>query len=826
MSNFNEVTPLYYWVQKVLPLVYDDSLSFYELLNKVVKKLNELVANNAKLPDFIRDLIEQYITSGAIEAVISNILANYMLNVKFPPSGLTPASGDGTKDDTEAIQGCIDYAFSHGGMAVYFPSGSYLTQSLTLKNKATLFGQDRYTTRLVMKGGAVNPMFSGNVGELTLSGLGFDGNMDIQVNNVNLFTITVNSAIINNCLLTDGYCLLDVTVNNDLQIDNTIFNHSVDKSFIVNGGGYVQASNLIFNTVSTLIGENFIVLNTSKSILSNIKCNGTCPNALLIGGNDNTITFTDKQSVTPFIDNGINNTVYVNGKTVQLKLTDNYNETILGNKTVNTNNYTVNTQNDIAVEGNSLNIAGDSIVSTFGSDIETISGLKKINSDSYEENITTSKTVSATTLNEDISETKTITAKNLKLNVEQPITYRTPSTYNEYFKKIDLKDSDGVTYPVLVGDENTGNIPSKIDLEAIEVKIDKLNSTVGPTINNYDEFLSLTERKTQGGWLYNTSVGQGEVMGASTPYIGVKSFFDSNGGFNEFDNRHINEFARIGAWKWNNHDKTRSVNTYGHIYIVNPASALPTTITVTIEHNGAVEFLNGSIKKLFSRYMKSNQLVYSPLIKGGDPVESGDIPFDGSYTVNDNKATITFNPANLINRCIHFWFDNYDDNYDSFVSRVTMSCNVPNLIGFNLGSDEVSENGEHYEQCGTASVIVGNCPRSLTLYNDFFNAITRYGDYHNISVKHGYNHMYYEGSSFIINKELLIGSVSTVYICSINNADFATYTLLTTTGGIFAKRVNGNFEDGFTFTSTDNTLNTISGTGYLCFDCQFVMESL
>lgn len=35
-------TRLRFWVQMVLPAVYDDSLSYMELLNKVVKKLNEL----------------------------------------------------------------------------------------------------------------------------------------------------------------------------------------------------------------------------------------------------------------------------------------------------------------------------------------------------------------------------------------------------------------------------------------------------------------------------------------------------------------------------------------------------------------------------------------------------------------------------------------------------------------------------------------------------------------------------------------------------------------------------------------------------------------
>lgn len=43
MKLFSKVLPLRFWSQKVLPLVYDDSLSYYEVLNKVVFKLNELI---------------------------------------------------------------------------------------------------------------------------------------------------------------------------------------------------------------------------------------------------------------------------------------------------------------------------------------------------------------------------------------------------------------------------------------------------------------------------------------------------------------------------------------------------------------------------------------------------------------------------------------------------------------------------------------------------------------------------------------------------------------------------------------------------------------
>ena len=84
MKNFTEVKPLCYWVQHILPLVYDDSLSYMELLGRVTKRLNELIENNNKLPDYIIELIKEYISSGEIEKVLAEVLANYMLNVKFP----------------------------------------------------------------------------------------------------------------------------------------------------------------------------------------------------------------------------------------------------------------------------------------------------------------------------------------------------------------------------------------------------------------------------------------------------------------------------------------------------------------------------------------------------------------------------------------------------------------------------------------------------------------------------------------------------------------------------------------------------------------------
>lgn len=46
MSVYNNPKPFRYWCQKVLPLVYDDSLSYYELLSRVVDYINNLTNDN------------------------------------------------------------------------------------------------------------------------------------------------------------------------------------------------------------------------------------------------------------------------------------------------------------------------------------------------------------------------------------------------------------------------------------------------------------------------------------------------------------------------------------------------------------------------------------------------------------------------------------------------------------------------------------------------------------------------------------------------------------------------------------------------------------
>lgn len=73
MWSYNDIKQLKFWCQKVLPLVYDDSLSYYEVLCKITKKLNELISSNNELKSDIEEIVEW------INKELNNIKENKML---------------------------------------------------------------------------------------------------------------------------------------------------------------------------------------------------------------------------------------------------------------------------------------------------------------------------------------------------------------------------------------------------------------------------------------------------------------------------------------------------------------------------------------------------------------------------------------------------------------------------------------------------------------------------------------------------------------------------------------------------------------------------
>lgn len=84
LGNYTELKPFRYWCQKVLPLVYDDSLSYYELLCKVVDYLNKTMEDVDTLHDDVENLHTAYEELQTyVNTYFDNLDAQQMINNKL-----------------------------------------------------------------------------------------------------------------------------------------------------------------------------------------------------------------------------------------------------------------------------------------------------------------------------------------------------------------------------------------------------------------------------------------------------------------------------------------------------------------------------------------------------------------------------------------------------------------------------------------------------------------------------------------------------------------------------------------------------------------------
>lgn len=105
MGTYNELKPFRFWCQKVLPLVYDDSLSYYELLCKVVDYLNKTMEDVDTLHTDIDNLNTAY---GQLQNYVN---ANYTALVNYVNDyfdNLDVQEEINNKLDTMAEDGTLD----------------------------------------------------------------------------------------------------------------------------------------------------------------------------------------------------------------------------------------------------------------------------------------------------------------------------------------------------------------------------------------------------------------------------------------------------------------------------------------------------------------------------------------------------------------------------------------------------------------------------------------------------------------------------------------------------------------------------------------------
>lgn len=288
-KDFTVVEPFAFWTQHVLPLVYGDEISYKETLGKMRDILNELIKNNNNLPEYIQRMIEEYITSGAIEEVINNVLSSFILNVKYPPIGVTPAKGDGTTNDHDAIQGCIDYASNKGGGLVYLPAGKYLTSPLVLKSGVTLLGFGRYAVSLILDGGANTHLITGTVSDCGLLNLTLDAKMSSQVNRVDAVELIGNHIDIRGCLVRDCYTSINIQKNGAaVNICDVICEVASDACLRIGGtDGGLLVDGLEMTGLSTNLGVAYIVTDSNGDIYRNINIHGAGALGVDVAGSQN-----------------------------------------------------------------------------------------------------------------------------------------------------------------------------------------------------------------------------------------------------------------------------------------------------------------------------------------------------------------------------------------------------------------------------------------------------------------------------------------------------------------------------------------------------------
>lgn len=120
------IKPFKFWCQKVLPLVYDDSLSYYEVLCKIVHYINELIKEDARIIGMIGEQTSPYINVKDFGAV-----------------------GDGETDDTAAFQKAIDFC-ADNDQQLMVTAGRYLISETLVSNKSITITGDGIDNSVLM----------------------------------------------------------------------------------------------------------------------------------------------------------------------------------------------------------------------------------------------------------------------------------------------------------------------------------------------------------------------------------------------------------------------------------------------------------------------------------------------------------------------------------------------------------------------------------------------------------------------------------------------------------------------------------------------------
>lgn len=230
---------------------------------------------------------------------IGVILSQVFTNVKS-----YGAKGDGVTNDTSAIQAAINNLNAAGGGTLFFPTGTYLTDTLTLYSNITILGENKTKSILRLVDNPTGAL-------LECSGISATQKEYISIRHITLKHITTFTKVddikgvlvrgyntrfctIADCTFSDFsvHGILLSNIDNDTteakswRISNCLFYNAkkgdCNAILLYQQGEYVQITNCIFHTLSTAI-STWDSANTRVENCTFLKCGfGTSFPAIVI----------------------------------------------------------------------------------------------------------------------------------------------------------------------------------------------------------------------------------------------------------------------------------------------------------------------------------------------------------------------------------------------------------------------------------------------------------------------------------------------------------------------------------------------------------------
>lgn len=257
IGNYKTLKPFRYWCQKVLPLVYDDSLSYYELLCKVIDYLNKTMEDVETLHGDITNLhkaytqLQEYVNNyfstldvqeeinkkldemakdGTLDAIINNFLTSNLAEIGLYPE-IIMCDRTGTTDVTDIIQEKLNE-----NKYVLLPKGKYKITTLNLNQYNVLYGLNPYTTEIHFTGniGVNIPLNADHSVIKNIKIIGNDSGDCISIGTSGEASVQDIGPEITNCICSNGNNGIYLRSGRDTRISNCTATLCKNYGFLIN----------------------------------------------------------------------------------------------------------------------------------------------------------------------------------------------------------------------------------------------------------------------------------------------------------------------------------------------------------------------------------------------------------------------------------------------------------------------------------------------------------------------------------------------------------------------------------------------------------------